>query len=133
MFAPVHHLTVVDDGDLGIELAGDVGIEKAVLLDQAGASLRNVEPFAFSVTALAAIRDQAVPTTEATGSEKASGATDEASVDRTSLFANTEKGFDVPTGMQLQIGRMDSTTPYGIRTLFEVGQLMLLPRDFCLE
>ena len=133
MLAPVHHLIVVDDGDLWIESTSDVGIEKAVLLDQTGARLGNVEPFAFSVTALTAIRDQAVPAAEVTDTGKTSGATDEASVDRTPLFANTEKGFDVPTGMQLKIGWMDSSTPYGIRTIFEVGQLTLLPRDFRLE
>ena len=133
MLAPVHHLIVIDDGNLGIELAGDVGIEKAVLLDQVGTSLGNVESFAFGITTLAAIGDQAVPAAKVTGIGKTSGATDETSVDRTSLFANTEKGLDVSTGMQLKIGRMDSATPHGIRTLFEVGQLTLLPRDFRLE
>ena len=71
--------------------------------------------------ALAAIWDQAMPTAEVTDARKASGTTDEASVDRTSLFANTEKGFDVPTGMQLKIGRLDSSTPQSVNTFFKVS------------
>lgn len=127
MLAPVQHLIVVDDGNLWIEFAGNIGIEKAVLLNQVGTGLGNVEPFAFGVTALAAIRDQAVPATEVTGIGKASGATNETCVNRTALFANTKKGFDVSTGMQLKIGRMNSSTPHSISTFFEIGQLTLLP------
>ena len=51
MFALVHHLIVVDDGNLWIELAGDIGVDITILFDQAGTSLRYVEPFALGVTA----------------------------------------------------------------------------------
>jgi hypothetical protein len=93
MLAFVHHLIVIDDGDLGVVLAGDIGIKKPELLDQVRSGLGDTESFALGITALAAVWDQSVPTTKVAVVGKTFHATAVAGVHCCTQLSYSQQGF----------------------------------------
>jgi len=91
----VHHLIVIDAGQLRVEAPGSLGVQEGKLLDQIGSSLADMQTFRFAVGALLAVRHHAAPAAQVAPIGKAQWITDVAQENRCTLFPDPIQGMQV--------------------------------------
>ncbi len=133
VLAFLHHLVVVDSGNLGIPLARHISIQVGVLLDQVRPGLGDVQSFALTAATLLAVRHHARPATEEFRRGEALGITDQAGIDSGAVLADSPDRLQIPAGMNLPIQGMHRFQTDGVVLVFQGSEAGLLAADFGLQ